>query len=407
MSEIRRFDASEGVLPIVGPGRRLDKIRFHTCPGSSLVIRVLGTTQEKEVDEHGVYRDAWYKIECKDLPPRYIRLYDGSHSLSELLRRYGFLDAGGCVNHRDVTNYYSLAGDSITSDLNPLLLVPRELRDLKGVPQFYRTSGVCWFATLCWTSYVHEYIRDIVARHLPPEMLSDFQSCLKSRDAAQRFRNALWYRYAIGDDVEQPPEMDGRNGFTEFTTMCAKLKIPIIRFREEHGVMCAMPPTIRDRKGHTHRVRLPSSLDEPHLLVMRHQDGEHEHRFPVQRRIRFQNKRYCVAGLYMGQRKCGHQIGAACPGKDWRVWGVGDADLHKSGIGPLYIIFDDTRWTKEWWNAWKQVVHVTKFGTDSRTMDFCNLSPQNPPDAILNPYRYRGPEKGTGLLSLDIIYRPC
>ena len=31
-------------------------------------------------------------------------------------------------------------------------------------------------------------------------------------------------RYAVGDDVTLPPEMDGRNGGSELLTMCAKFK---------------------------------------------------------------------------------------------------------------------------------------------------------------------------------------
>jgi hypothetical protein len=265
------------------------------------------------------------------------------------------------------------------------------------VPQFYKNSGICWFAAMCWTSFANDTIASIIRSKIRPEMRDLCKECLSDRNKAQQLRNMLWSKYSIGDDISQPPEMDGRNGFSEFTTLCAKFGIPMIRYKENSGIMKAMEPVVKDRKGNPCTVTLPKNKDDPHLLVLRYQDGDHT-KFPVHRRIQFHKQRYKLCGMYMGSRKCGHQIGASTIDDNWRHWGIGDADLHKSGIGPFYIIFSGSEWnTDNWWKAWKHVVHVTKFGTN--TSEFCNINPQNPNDSLLDKYR------GTvGSTSVDVLY---
>lgn len=393
--KILTFNASTDHLPLAPKDSRLNEIRFKTCPGSPLRLFVVKTNTSSPIDDHGVYRDAWYKVECRGLPDRFLRLYDGSSSLRELLKRYGFQDGSGCVNHRDVEAVFVPKDDPLSRQL----LVPINTQHRLGVPQFYKNSGICWFAAMCWTSFANDAIASIIRSKIPPEMRDLCKECLSDRNKAQQLRNMLWNKYGIGDDISQPPEMDGRNGFSEFTTFCAKFGIPMIRYKENSGTMKAMEPVVKDRKGNPCTVSLPQNKDEPHLLVLRYQDGDHT-KFPVHRRIQFHKQRYKLSGMYMGSRKCGHQIGASTIDDNWRHWGIGDADLHKSGIGPFYIIFSGSEWnTDNWWKAWKHVVHVTKFGAN--TSEFCNINPQNPSDSSLDKYR------GTvGSTSIDVLYVP-
>ena len=61
-------------------------------------------------------------------------------------------------------------------------------------------------------------------------------------------------------------------------------------------------------------------------------------------------------GLYQGQRKCGHQIGASSHTGSWRDWTLGDADLHKDGIND-HIRFVGDEWNGDrWWEAWRELV---------------------------------------------------
>lgn len=391
------FNASVQQLPMAPQNTRLNEIRFKTCPGSSLRLIVTKTNNSSPLDGHGVFRDAWYKIECDELPDRFFRLYDGSHSLKELLTRYGFQDNTGCVNHREVEAHYAPITDKFLREL----LVPIKAQNKIGVPQFYRNSGVCWFAALCWTSFANDTLSGIIRAKMPPKLRELCRECLSDRQKAQEFRNALWHQYRIGDDVEQPPEMDGRNGFSEFTTMCAKFGIPMLRYKEMNGQLKAMDPHVKDRQGVACTVRPPTHPKEPHLLVLRYQDGDHS-KFPVHRRMMFHKQRYKLCGMYMGSRKCGHQIGASTIDDNWRYWGIGDADLHKSGIGPFFIIFRGKRWVDRWWDAWNYVVHVTKFGAN--TSEFCNINPQNPNDSLLDKFRGSSKKTAVGSTSIDILY---
>jgi hypothetical protein len=194
--------------------------------------------------------------------------------------------------------------------------------------------------------------------------------------------------------------MDGQNGFTQFCILCAKLGIPMIRLRESHGHIRVIDSRVTDQEGRSRTVRTPKS-DERHILAIRFQDGNHD-RFPMLRRIVFKGKRYRLVGAYMGQRKCGHQIGMASPTGNWRDWSIADADLHKDGIGPIFIRFDGEEWRDKWWEAWRELVHVTKFGYGHT--EFCSLSPHNHPNNSLDKYRAA---RTHGTNSVDMIYISC
>lgn len=389
-----RFATSDA-LPEAPPGARVRRVTFRTCPGSDLCLFV-ACDVAPALDRHGVPQDAWWVVRCANLPDRTLRLYRGAHALRQLLRRYGFLDASGCVHHRDATVEYGPA----TEPLPPCALaVPAHLRDAIGVPQFYPTSGVCWFAALCTVSFANPTVRDFLEAHMPADLRPLAARCLFSRDAAEALRKRLWYDFAVGDNVDLPPEMDGRNGFSEFTVLCAKLAVPLLRYRQDGGRLVPLGAEVSDRNGRRVRVRAPKTPHEPHLLVLRYEDGDHHRKHPILRRVVHGGARYRLLGLYKGQRKCGHQIGACSPSGSWRDFVIGDADLHKDGIGPLHVRFEGPQWRDRWWDAWRELVHVTKYGAQHR--EFCNFSWHNEPDDLLD--KYRGPP-ATGQLSIDAVY---
>lgn len=392
------FDAMTQQMPKAPAGTRLVSLSFGSCPGSSLRIRLTRCNVDV-VDDHGISADAWWKITCDSLPDRSFRTTHGTRSVSELLRRYGFQDASGCVNHRKVIAHYDT-----TCPKESLDTIPADLRDATGVPQFYRRSGVCWFCAMCWTSMANEQMRQLVASHIPDETFRGVcERAIYDRDSAESFRKRLWFEMNIGDNVEMPPEVDGQNGFSQFCILCAKLGIPMYRLREEQGEYRKIDPRIRDQKGQIVSLRAPKGNEE-HVLALRFQDGDHQ-RFPLMRRINYRGKRYRLVGVYMGQRKCGHQIAISSPSGSWRDWSIADADLHKDGIGPMFINFEGKKWQKDWWKAWGELVHVTKFGMGNS--QFCSLSPHNPKNDALDSYEnaYRG-STALGTNSLDILYLP-
>lgn len=392
------FATADGLPRVPQPGHRLRRVRFRSCPGSDLTLRVV-RDNDPTLDAHGVPNDAWWVVSCADLPDRTTRLIRGSESLRNLLRRYGFLDASGCVNHKAAEAEY----ESARTPLPPhRLRVPSHLLDATGVPQFYPNSGVCWFAALCTSSFANPTVRDFLGRFMPPDLRALCRTCLHRRDHAEAFRKRLWYDYSVGDDVEDDPENDGRNGFSEFSVLCAKLGVPMVRYQDDRDRLVPLPPEVHDRAGRTVRLKPPKAWSDPHLLVLRYQDGDHT-KHPIHRRVRHKGQRYCLLGLYLGHRKCGHQIGACSPSGNWRDWMLGDADLHKSGIGPIYIQFEGPQWRDKWWDAWRELVHVTKFGADNR--EFCNFSFHNDDDAGLD--RFRAAARKVGTLSIDVVYYTC
>jgi hypothetical protein len=383
-------------LPTCPEGSRITEIRFNTCPGTDLVIRPVKDVVSM-LDKSGVPRDSWWSIETPKLPTRAIRLFDGSKSLHEFLGRYGFLDASGCVHHKHATITYGKTDCSLR-DFMLDKCVPIEMQDATGVPQFLKNSGICWFASLCCVFFSRPDVLSMLSEYMPSNMLQLCRRSLFDRDSAQKLRNMWWYDYAVGDDVDLPPEMDGRNGFSEFTTLCAKLKIPLLRYSMEENKLQPMGNTVKDRKGKSVTVKLPKGC-EKHFMVMRFIDGNHHKKNPILRRIILNGNRYRFLGVTSGNRKCGHQIGWVTL-DSWRHVMAGDADLHKDGIGPLFVHFDGPEWKNKWWDGCREMLHVAKFGPGRK--DFCNLSPHNEADDLLDSYR--GAASIPGKNSLDIIY---
>ena len=393
-------------LPPAPDGMHLRKVRYRTCPGSDLALVLLRGTGT--ACRRGVPADSWWAVRCRDLPDRVVRLFKGGYSLEQFVKRYGFLDATGCVNHKEATAEY--AAGALPHEPLP---VPSHLHDATGVPQFYPRSGVCWFATMCWTSFANPRLAGFLRGYLPADLRQHSERLLFDRDEAEAFRNKLWHEHAIGDDVTLDPSNDGRNGFTEFSVLCAKFGIPLMRFREEGGELEEMPPDLRDRRGGRVYARKVNAA-KPHLLALRYNRGDHRGEHAVKRRLRYGGRRYCLMGVYMGQSKCGHQIGACAHSAEgaapasWRHWSLGDADLHKDGIGPIHIAFDGNKWDTEWFPAWDKLVHVTKYGAGYR--DMCNFSWHNPKDTHLDAYRgntHREPRHQPGSHNMDLLYMSC
>lgn len=391
------FSAVKEDLPMTRTGEVLKSISFKTCPGSNLVLSFVDFNGSAGTDKHGMYDDAWWVVRCQGLPDRYMRMTEGACSMRALLRRYGFQDASGCIHHRDIEATYELVADggSRRGESMTLLPVPERLRDATGVPQFHLRSGVCWYATMLWITFSNEAVSAFVCSFLPADVQTLCLRCVHDRTAAEALRAELSKRWKVGDPVEQPdwaPEMDGRNGFTEFLVLCANVGIPIVRYVESNGELVEAASTVANRDGQKLELKRPVQRTQQHFLVIRFQDGDHQ-KHPVMRRVECNGCRYRLVGLYMGRRQCGHQIGMAFHSMHWRDMSFSDADLHKDGIGPIFIKFGGD--PNMWWDSLKHVAHVTKFGAGNNTM--CLINPHNPGD---DEYQYQG----VGSTSIDVLY---
>jgi len=391
-------------LPLKKHSKWLHKVHFSKsiCNNNDVCLELARFNSIKEpsqiksdIDIHGMAMDSWWMIKCKDVPDRYVRLTDGSKSMTQLLLRYGFMDSSECINHRILQFTFS-NGDTLP-DLPIRHAVPRELEEATGIPQFFQRSGICWFNTMCWTSFANPRLRTFLLRYMEkgnPEAASLATTCLFKRADALQLRVLLWKLFKLGDNVDDKPENDGRNGCSEFTLMCARFGIPIIRYRENEGTMVPMQGSAKDYYNVEWKVTIPRSLNEEFLLVLRFHESNHD-KYRIYPRILYLGQKYDLCGMYLGQSKCGHQIGVASTTGHWRDWGVADADMHKDGIGPIFFRFEGKKWTdtNEWWRAWRYVIHVTKFGAGGAQM--CNHSPHNPGEEG---------RRGSGNNSVDAIY---
>ena len=76
-----------------------------------------------------------------------MRLSKGSRSLGELMRRYGFQDKSGCVNHRDAAAHFERA----TPLPSHKLKVPSHL--LSDGAAVLPDVGQLLVTAFCWTSF--------------------------------------------------------------------------------------------------------------------------------------------------------------------------------------------------------------------------------------------------------------
>jgi hypothetical protein len=84
---------------------------------------------------------------------------------------------------------------------------------------------------------------------------------------------------------------------------------------------------------------------------------------------------------------------------NWRLVAYSDADMHKDGIGPVWVIFRGEYWTKEWWKGARFMFPITIFNGG----DTCNLNGHNESDR--NSFKPGTKQvSGPGTNSLDIIY---
>ena len=181
---------------------------------------------------------------------------------------------------------------------------------------------------------------------MPPRLRGTCDECLSSRDCAEAFRKALWYTTAWAT-TDLDPSNDGRNGF-EFSVMCAKLNVPMVRYREEGGKLHLMDPRVIDRNGVTAGVKHPKNYT-PCTFRSPFQDGNHHKKHPMRRRIVFNGRRYHLISLFMGQQKCAIRSASRARLQLARL-AISDADLHKDGVGPIHIHFDGSEW-RIWWDA--------------------------------------------------------
>lgn len=360
--EEREFGAS---IPDIPADRRIHSICFHSCK-LPLTIQFCHDVSGEVVN--GVRTDSWIEVASDNQPTRYMRLFKGRHSLEQLMRRYAFQDRSGCL-HEKTGTYSTVPSDKSVSS-SAIRSLPQTLTNSNGVPQFYPTSGNCWYASLCWATFGNPRMKAFLSDYIPKDLRHLCDKALYSRDDAQALRKELWDRYNIGDDIYKPPHMDGQNGFSEFALMAAVWGVPLVQYEDvKRGrKFNLLDPIAVDHKGVEHSIRVPRA-GEQHMLALRYNNGDHSTFRPL-RVMYVCGVRYQLVSVYMGSSLCGHQIGMVLVDEQKDIWVVGDADCQKDGIGPLFLSLAGC--TDFLWAA-RFVIPVTKFGPN-----YCKTCPINP-----------------------------
>ena len=358
-----------GRMPTVREDQKLVQIRFRTCADAQLVIFVCYVNQGGHDRTTGIPNDAWYIIRSPGIPDRLIRIFSGAEGLHDMLLRYAFQDSQGCKHEKHMQLEYAREyqlDDNVVSRV-----IPKVLTDALGIPQFYKQSGNCWFASMCWVLFGNDEIRKFVCDCFQRAGAQDLarwaQRAFHEPDTAQMIRNKLWRDHRIGDDVDAAPHLDGQNGGSEMIRVCDAYNIPLRILQCEAGT----------------RIRELRSVQpgKKHIMLVRAQDKNHTTEMPLRRYYGDKAGSYRLVSGLLGQRQCGHQQGFANVRKD--CWAVTDSDAHKMfkktsegwrrvpNMSPLYFDLQDQR-PKDFADVFKFMVFVTKYGNEYE--NYCNFS---------------------------------
>lgn len=374
---------SHGQLPLSTTSIR--HVTFPTCPNSDLTLACV-KHMAGGMDDRGVYEDSWWRIRSRGVPDRYFRLQRGARSLWTLLSRYAFLDADLCVHQREfLVTYGPVAVDP-----------PRfhhSLLDCPGVPQFTPTSGVCWFASLCWVSFGNARVSELIRSHMPRDMAADAARCLKDCERARALRNRLWDAHAIGDDVRLGGEHDGQNGAYEFRLMCAALGVPLITIGGNGR------PETSPLTNHAGQSLTPAPIPQDGACLLLITTIGRDPKDPIHRLVTHGGRRYRLGGWFGGSTFCGHQIGACFPGTDLNYLSIADADT-AADIGAMHCEFKKEH---PWYESLLCLFSLTLFGPGRA--DICPLTPHNVGNRRFDPsHSKRGSKESRGSLAVDLLY---
>lgn len=276
--------------------------------------------------------DGWWVVEGTGGPDRYVRLLS-PHALDVLVGHYAYAGEGchregrivyGC-KRRWGKNEDEMEEDEDEDGLTSIPLLP-----FLGVAQERPgQSGLCWWSSLCFALCCSKQMRSVFASRLPPHIAPLATTCLDDDEAARKLRRFLFSTYAIGDDPNQDPSLDGKNAGWELCVLAAQLGLPLIRF--DAPSMDKLEDEVEDQRGKSHSLRRPFWTESSLLVVQCLRSA-----WEPMRRINVGGRRYYLAAVLLGSEKCGHQISMSTLDLDVRRWAISDADARSRGIGPIH-----------------------------------------------------------------------
>ena len=383
----------------------LYKVEFNTCNSKSLFI-ILCKLNEHTFD-NGIATDAWWLIRT-DGSDRYCRLFKGKQSFEAFITKYGHMDEEFCVHKSSGMAY--IVDISTVTHYNEPLTINKEHSMIKGVSQRTKFSGICWYASMCFVMFGNKNLKKLIVKYAKKQ--KDFKmeqyadQALNDDAISEKLRKHLYNKYKLGDKPGQDEELDGQNGFNEFTILISELKIPMIRYLAPNTEITSWSITKGDKPQNVKPISVYKDED-PVLFAVRCFHTKHR---PA-RILGYKTRLFKLVGAFIGSEECGHQIGMAINDDDISI---ADSDARFHGIGPMMWKAeqrkDETKdeYKVRWWNLFQTNIPIT---VTSRSM--CDLSPVNRKTKLVqstqqkihkgDKYNFAG-DNCPGVVNVDYIY---
>ena len=231
-------------------GQRLRRVRYRTCPGADLVLFVA-----VDVDgalDRGVPRDAWW-VSARPTCPIAPCARDGAPAC-------GRCCATVCrqrrvcpppPRHRRVHRRRGVAA-------------ARALRAggaarRRQVLQFKRNSGVCWYASLVWTSFTNPLVRGLITSRMDAETRRT-PSAAPSTATPPRPCGRRWVSLPHRRRRRRRPAQRRPQRLLQFLALCGKLGVLLVVLEDERQAHAYFGDAVdRDDTGGARRPS-PASL---------------------------------------------------------------------------------------------------------------------------------------------------
>lgn len=378
--------------------RKVKKIMIQGCKDSDFMKIILQTELIDKVDDNGIVKDAIWKLKTPGLPHRWVRLWNGWNSLERLLTKYSFFDAHGCVYNLNppkiVTANASNCSTKMNVNITPTSLNKRNIyvhtcsREYRyrqfipchvplkevGIAQLSDRSGICWWGSmwfaLCYSPDCMNVLLHYIQKSRHVYLKKYLNNVLKTQKCSEALRKLLYETFGIGDNPKQEPELDGQNGYAQFSLLCSKLNIPMVTLMAPW--MKDASSNIRSPVGEMVSPPRKPSPNEPAFLGIRTYRSVHVPKFE----IKYGGRIWKLRSAMIGSEFCGHQIAiSSCCGSQGK-WAVYDSDGVKECIGPVAWDISETGDDGEmrWWSVLDKVMPIINKTNSSK---YCDMNPHN------------------------------
>lgn len=392
----------------IPPNMNLCSVEIDGCQiNKPLKMKILKSLTN-ELDTRNVCKDAIWEIQSFNLPNRYVRMFKGSESIIRFLSKYTVLDGDSCsfninTQQKAIQNFQSNANKTnINIDLgrmkniktrNPHFIYTSKdskfnieyqsnlefcqgIIDKIGIPQTSAESGICWWGSLWFACTFPMSNLQIIQNHISNNKKNEtcnylthcLSDVLKNPAIAEDLRRYLYKHHKIGDDPFQNPELDGRNGYSQFSMLCSVIDFPLITVVAPWMKLIDITLTNDDMKFSA--PRKPMKGEKSLLGVRNYRSKWKPPEFLELAGEEFEGRRWRLQSAFIGSEWCGHQVSLAraCDSNHWFLY---DSDGVRLGIAPINWKADNH---EEWWNTLQFII---PFSNDTSQSKFCDVNPQN------------------------------